>query len=348
MIPRNINREHILRALKVLDEISISNKRRLKKYYIYHDGKCYPPKYVISLANKYANGFELSHKRFSGGKETNDYLESLGFRIEKFPRELKREIVRKSKRKIGPEQYKPTNVRLEDSEDICEWLHLELGQLPLMKYPFVSDDLPSNGIYFFYEKGELWGHGGYGQRIVRIGTHKQGNFRNRIKEHFLLDKRLMDFDSMSMAPKDRSIFRKNIGRALIFGENPDYLRVWNIDFLTKKNRVKYAHLRNIDFEKKIEEMITAVLRNSFSFRFIIIESEKQRIGSKGLEGKLIGTVAHCSVCKPSKNWLGASSPERKIRENGLWQVQHLKSQSIGEEDREIISTAIQKTIDRMG
>jgi hypothetical protein len=42
----------------------------------------------------------------------------------------------------------------------------------------------SGSIYFFYEDGEFWGHGGNRLRIVRIGTHKDGNFRSRIKEHF--------------------------------------------------------------------------------------------------------------------------------------------------------------------
>jgi hypothetical protein len=39
------------------------------------------------LANKYANGEELSPSEFSGGAESNDFLRALGFRIveTKFP-----------------------------------------------------------------------------------------------------------------------------------------------------------------------------------------------------------------------------------------------------------------------
>ncbi len=78
----------------------------------------------------------------------------------------------------------------------CKWLHIQLEQITVIKFPFKLEDLPENGIYFFYEDGEIWGHGGIKPRIVRIGTHKDGNFRSRIKEHYLLDESKMNFGSM--------------------------------------------------------------------------------------------------------------------------------------------------------
>ena len=78
--------------------------------------------------------------------------------------------------------------------ELCKWLHEQLEQLPLISFPFRLELLPKNGIYFFYEAGEVWGHGGNKLRIVRVGTHKNGNFRNRIKEHYLLDETWMNFD----------------------------------------------------------------------------------------------------------------------------------------------------------
>ena len=90
----------------------------------------------------------------------------------------------------------------------CKWLHEKLQQFPLTKFPFKLEQLPKNGIYFFYEIGETWGHGEKAQRIVRVGTHKDGNFRNRIKEHYLLDDKKMNFHEYKPKPSDRSIFRK--------------------------------------------------------------------------------------------------------------------------------------------
>ena len=231
----------------------------------------------------------------------------------------------------------------EHVQDLCKWLNEQLEQLPITEYPFNLDQLPRNGIYFFYEKGEVWGHGGNKPRIVRIGTHKSDNFRSRIKEHFLLDDKKMNFNSMSPAPKDRSVFRKNIGRALLYKENSDYLEIWNKDFTPRSNREKYGYLRDIKYEKEIERQITNILRNNFAFRYFIIENETKRIGSKGIESSIIGTVARCSLCQPSKNWFGSHSPESKIRKNGLWQVQHLDSLPINTSDMNFIKKAIEMT-----
>jgi len=46
-----------------------------------YNGKTYPPKFAISLANKYANGTELAPDGFHGGDETNNFLKSRGFEI---------------------------------------------------------------------------------------------------------------------------------------------------------------------------------------------------------------------------------------------------------------------------
>jgi len=227
--------------------------------------------------------------------------------------------------------------------ELCKWLHEQLEKLPIIKFPFTLEELPENGIYFFYEKDEIWGHGGNKLRIVRIGTHKDGNFRSRVKEHYLLDESKMNFDRDMPKPSDRSIFRKNIGRALINRNGINYLQTWEIDFTTRENRQLYGNIRNIDIERRIESMITTTLREKFYFRFIIIDSQLERMGSKGLESSLIGTVASCKLCKPSDNWLGNYSPKKEIRESGLWLVQHLKANGINENDKETILDAISRT-----
>ena len=98
---------------------------------------------------------------------------------------------------------------------LCEWLHAKLEKLPRIRFPFELEELPENGIYFFYEDEEIWGHGGTKPRIVKIGTSRDGNFRSRIEEHYLLDKTKMKFDVTKPPPHDRSIFRSHIGRALL-------------------------------------------------------------------------------------------------------------------------------------
>ncbi|MHA1797689.1 MAG: hypothetical protein ACTSVY_04500 [Candidatus Helarchaeota archaeon] len=225
----------------------------------------------------------------------------------------------------------------------CKWLHEILEKLPLIKFPFKLKSLPFKGIYFFYEKGEIWGHCGEKPRIVRVGTHKGNNFRNRIAEHFLLNEKKLNFDKNKEKPSDRSIFRKNIGRALLNKNEDPYLKIWNRDFVPRQDRIKFGNSRNIEKEKSIEKQITDILEDKFFFRFIIIENEDERIGSKGFESKLIGTVSRCTKCKPSRNWLGNYSPKKKIRASGLWLEHHLNAPGITEADMSVIEKLVTET-----
>lgn len=218
-----------------------------------------------------------------------------------------------------------------------------MEQLPLVKFPFELKQLPENGIYFFYENGEIWGHGGDKLGIVRIGTHRDGNFRNRIGEHFLLDESKMNFNKNKPKPSDRSIFRKHIGRALLNKKKDDYLKIWNIDFTERAKRRSFGYKRNISKERLVESRITRRFRSRLFFRFIIIDSQNRRMGSTGLEKSLIGTLASCELCGPSKDWLGNYSPTRQVKESGLWLVQHLGADGIDSDDKQAIIKAIRKT-----
>jgi len=211
----------------------------------------------------------------------------------------------------------------------CKWIHKNLGKLPIRSCHELGC-LPPNGIYFFYENGEIWGHDGKrkSKRIVRVKTHKkQGGFEDRIKKHLLISGNAMNFGQRNRPPHDISIFRKRIGRAIL-GRNHPYLEIWN--------NGNNGNRRNINFEKKIERKITKRLRGKFSFRFIIIEKQKSRMG---LEQRLIGTIARCPACSPSNKWFG----KRTICDGKLWQTQHVKDDGLVKKDKATLSNAIKKT-----
>ena len=226
----------------------------------------------------------------------------------------------------------------------CQWLHENLEVLPLIQYPYDEKALPKNGIYFFYEFGEIWGHGTNNSRIVRIGTHKGDNFRTRISEHYLIDDKRMNFDWNKPKPSDRSIFRKNIGRGLLNQDKNPYSIIWENDFTEKATREKFGSQRNIRYEKDLESEITRILRDRFTFRFLLITDEAQRIGEEGLEKRLIGTASSCNLCIPSGQWFGKKSPKAKIKNSGLWQIQHLTSSEINSKDMKDIEIFIQETL----
>ena len=227
--------------------------------------------------------------------------------------------------------------------ELCEWLHTQLAQLRSVVYPFDRKQLPKNGIYFFYEKGETWGHGGNRLRIIRIGTHREGNFQSRMAEHFLLNAAKMNFDVTKSPPHDRSVFRKHIGRALLNRSRSPYLAVWDIDFMKKENLKLYAHLRDIDEERRTEAEVTRLMREDFSFRFVVLEGQAARMGREGLEARLIGTVAQCSSCRPSPSWLGRHSPVKEVEQSGLWLVHHLHAEPLTESDKVRLVAAITAT-----
>ena len=81
-IPSSLTARHVKAAIARIDRDGVPPRREATKFHVVVDGQRYPPKYVISLAVAEATGRELAPQDFSGGAETNDVLQSLGFTIE--------------------------------------------------------------------------------------------------------------------------------------------------------------------------------------------------------------------------------------------------------------------------
>lgn len=81
MIPKNIKREHVIKAIEEIEISGFPAARASRKFLLEYNGKDYPPKYVLSIANKYANGKKLTPDDLGGGRETNRFLQNLGFEI---------------------------------------------------------------------------------------------------------------------------------------------------------------------------------------------------------------------------------------------------------------------------
>lgn len=203
--------------------------------------------------------------------------------------------------------------------EICGNLHHLFVQLPRFRFPFDACKIPLNGIYVLYEEGEL-GHGV--DRIVRIGTHTGINqLRSRLEQHFLRES------------KDRSIFRKNIGRALLSKEGDPFLSQWELDLTTHEAKERYRGQVDYQKQKEVEKQVTDIIRSSFSFAVFRVDDKVRRLG---WESKLISTVSLCRECQPSENWLGLHSPKEKIRESGLWIVNELYKQPLSEREYEYL------------
>ena len=81
MIPELISKKNIDVALSTILREGVPSRRRGREYCVLVDGNHFPPKYTIALAHRVATGEFLSSDRFSGGRESNDFLERRGFDV---------------------------------------------------------------------------------------------------------------------------------------------------------------------------------------------------------------------------------------------------------------------------
>jgi len=197
----------------------------------------------------------------------------------------------------------------------CKTIHQWFNGIKKFTFPFNKQKIPENGIYILFERGEF-AHST--NRIVRIGTHTgQNQLRSRLFQHFLKEN------------KDRSIFRKNIGRALLNKNKDQFLEKWELDLTTRN--AKDQHSDSVDFEKQkeIEKRVTKYIQDKFSFVVFQVNEKDKRLE---IESKIISTVSLCEECKPSENWLGNSSPKEKIMKSGLWLVNELWKTPLSDEN----------------
>lgn len=197
----------------------------------------------------------------------------------------------------------------------CPDLHRLVRPGTLHTFPFDSARLPLNGIYVLFERGEECHEG---HRIVRVGTHTgNGQLRSRMLQHFVKEN------------KDRSIFRKNIGRALLNRDGEPYLSVWEHDRTSRANRARYGEEADPAKRQAVEADVTKYLRECFSFVVFRVDDKGERLT---LESKMISTVSRCEECRPSEGWLGLHSPKDRIRESGLWLVNELYKEPLSAPD----------------
>lgn len=197
----------------------------------------------------------------------------------------------------------------------CSELHELFNGLPRHRFPFNESEIPLNGLYVLFERGEKAHKGDW---IVRIGTHTGvDQLRSRLGQHFVNEN------------KDRSIFRKNIGRALLNKERNSFLKYWELDLTTRKVRDEYSYRVDFGLQAEIEKKVTEYIQENLSFAVLEVKDKVERLG---LESKLISTVSLCSECGPSPKWFGHYSTKEKVRESGLWLVNELYKEPITKEE----------------
>jgi len=204
-------------------------------------------------------------------------------------------------------------------------LHKIFNGLERYSFPFKDKekDIPNNGNYILFEKGELFDNL---DRIVRAGTHTgDKQLRSRLNQHFVKEN------------KNRSIFRKNIGRCFLNKDQSPYLPLWELDITSKAEREKNLKLLDLDFEKKLEKRISDYIQNNLSFCVFQVDTKEDRLF---WESKIVSTLAISIELRPSKNWLGNHSTKDKIKASGLWQVNELYNEALTARELETLKQMV--------
>lgn len=188
----------------------------------------------------------------------------------------------------------------------CQRVHEVFRSCERHSFPFDPTSLPLNGVYVVFERGEF-GH--KGDRIVRVGSHNgDGQLGPRLNQHFVKMR------------KDRSIFRKHVGRCLLTKNSDPYLDAWELDTTSRAGKLKHGHLLDPVKQLEVEKQVSATIQANLTFVVLPVATRAERLG---LESRLIATLSHCNECGPSRDWLGQYAPNTKIAKSGLWNIQHL-------------------------
>jgi hypothetical protein len=209
--------------------------------------------------------------------------------------------------------------------NIALQLHEIFNSQRRFDFPFnaFKNDMPKNGVYLIFENGEQY----QGlDRIVRVGTHTGNNqLHSRLTQHFLKEN------------KNRSIFRKNIGRCILNIEKSPYLKFWELDTTSVAERTKNLKLIDLDFERQIEKRISGYVQYNLSFCLFQVDTKDDRLF---WESRIVSTLAKEKSIKPSEKWLGNFSPKDKIKASGLWQVNELYNESLTESELERLNELV--------
>jgi len=155
MIPSNINKDHLNKAILKLDKEGIPNDGKSQYYdVLLESGERYPPKLLISYANIYANGEELDRSKFRGGINTECFnlLEQNGFKIVpkhenfNYHEELKKFLIQAKKENLKTKHFQNRYRNLD--------VKVSFGQGNPARIPWISflltPNTTANGIYPVY------------------------------------------------------------------------------------------------------------------------------------------------------------------------------------------------------
>jgi hypothetical protein len=177
-----------------------------------------------------------------------------------------------------------------------------------------SDGWPRQGVYFFYETGELRADGS--DRVVRVGTHaltatSRATLWSRLRQH----RGHIGGSHPGGGNHRASVFRRHVGAALIRREKlgPELLASW-LD----------RHGPRLGFAATEAEIEQAVSRHIGAMPFLWL-SVPDAADRGYIERNSIALTSRLAQGPdlPSASWLGRHADRSEISGSGLWNVNHV-------------------------
>jgi hypothetical protein len=182
----------------------------------------------------------------------------------------------------------------------------------------LAQELPKQGVYFFFDEGERTNFSTVIPRLVRIGTHgvslgSVATLRNRLRTH--LGTRAGGGNHRA------SVFRLHVGRAMIERDRlHDAYPSWGKGQSAPKDITQ----KEAPLEAKVSEYI-----GNLRVLFIpVLDAAGTGSMRATIERQFIAmfTENYCSVEESTAIWLGRFSDKPSIRDSGLWNVRDVGSE----------------------
>jgi hypothetical protein len=189
-------------------------------------------------------------------------------------------------------------------------------------------DWPDRGVYFFLEPGETRASTDQ-LRVTRVGTHavsagSSTSLWDRLKQHYGTG--AGSSDHPHGGAHRGSVYRKRVGEAIIekhglHADYPDWDKRWS-SIERERSEVR-------DEEYILERRVSTYIREQL-FLWVNLDDEPSSNSDRAyLEQNVIALLSNFEeqpIDPRGAGWLGQYSQSRKIRESGLWNVNHVGEQ----------------------
>ena len=278
-------------------------------------------KFIIYAGKDYVTPIKSSLKNvilpFDGVKGNGEMLQRLNQEEEK-EWEAEQKLMGAELQKIS-NRIGSLSSNIVTNETYVSILHDIFNVLRRFSYPYQKKRgkewiVPRNGIYVFFEKGEVYTNPqGYLQdRIVRVGIHTKDSEKGTQRGNKLFSR----LDQHFRGNMNASSFRKYVG-----------------DSLQNKHKQPISN---------IEKQVSTYMRENFSFVVFEVETQKER---EDWEEKLTSTLGQAGknglISFP--NWLGKYSSNINVRTSGLWQSDEMNGHPLNLKELQQLLQIIQNS-----